>query len=46
MVCFRYTIVNTPHKSDNTDDDDGNNNNNNNNTRSVTFTLIFWVKIF
>jgi hypothetical protein len=33
MVCFRYIIVNTPHKGgdyDDNDDDDDNNNNNNN----------------
>ena len=44
MVCFRYIIVNTLHKSDNKDDDDDvaapaaaadddDNNNNNNNNR-------------
>ena len=31
MVCFRYIIVNTLHKSDNRDDDDDDDNNNNNN---------------
>jgi hypothetical protein len=28
MVCFRYIIVNSPHKGDKNDDDDDNNNNN------------------
>ena len=31
MVCFRYIIVNTPHKGDKNDDDDDDDNNNNNN---------------
>jgi hypothetical protein len=30
MVCFRYIIVNTLHKSDNKDNNNNNNNNNNN----------------
>ena len=43
MVCFKYIIVNTPHKGDKRDNDDnddddgggGNNNNNNNNNNNV-----------
>jgi hypothetical protein len=52
MVCLRNTSVDTLHKGDteddggdDNDDDDDDNNNNNNNTRSITFTIICWVKI-
>jgi len=34
MVCVRYIIVNTVHKSDDRDDDDDDDNNNNNNNNN------------
>jgi len=36
MVCFRYIIENTLHKSDNRDDDDDDSDNNNNLTINQT----------
>jgi hypothetical protein len=46
MVCFRYRIVNTPHKGDNKDDDDDDDDdddyNNNNNNNSVSCILFFF----
>jgi hypothetical protein len=51
MVCFRYTIFNTLHKSDDDDDyddyddddDDNNNNNNNNNNNTVFVNYVFFT---
>ena len=43
MVCFRYIIVNTLHKSDNKDDDDDDDDNNNNNNNNNSNWLMVCV---